>query len=47
MFCLIACSRIDEILKYIVVGKVFEFASKPEKPGLFSSICSEVMAELT
>jgi len=30
MFCLIACSRIDEILKYIVVGKVFEFASKPE-----------------
>ena len=31
----------------MIVGKVFEFSSKPEQPGLSSSICLEVMIELT
>ena len=31
----------------MIVGKVFEFPSKPEQPGLSSSICLEVTMEQT
>ena len=43
---LIARLRSDETLKkYMTVGKLFEFASKPEHPGLSSLIRLEAMMD--
>ena len=37
------CSSLKALRKCMIVGKVLEFASKPEQPGLSSSIRLEVV----